>query len=237
MVFSDDSAHAAGQAVRMGPEPGETEAVQMSGHHRNAGASVSQAGVVRYRISGAAAVNGVVELRAATGLVQKLNAAGADWAAPELTQTGHPLGRCRRRVRQARLRRLPAAAHLRHRRRATKTATVTAGSDLPTLLRRGLAVFPLPLGSKEAAPGWHPGCTTDPRWPPPGRPGRIRGRLPGQFHRRAGPGPVCRQPDGVASFACLCGEHGAGWPSTLPSPPQAGCTCTSASAPTTGSHR
>ncbi len=88
MVFSDDSVRATEQAVRLGPEPGETEAVQMSGDHRNAGGSVSEAGVVRYWISGAAAGNGLVELRAATSLVQKLNAAGADWAAPELTRTG-----------------------------------------------------------------------------------------------------------------------------------------------------
>jgi hypothetical protein len=88
MVFSDDSAHATEQAVRTGTEPGETEAVQMRGDHRNAGASVSEAGVVRYWISGADAGNGLVEFRAAASLVQKLNAAGADWAAPELTQTG-----------------------------------------------------------------------------------------------------------------------------------------------------
>ena len=87
MVFSDDSVCATEQAVRMGPEPGETEAVQMSGDHRNAGASVSEAGVVRYWISGAAASKGPVELQAATSLVQKLNAAGADWAPPKLTQT------------------------------------------------------------------------------------------------------------------------------------------------------
>lgn len=88
MVFSDDSAHATEQAVRMGPEPGETEAVQMSGDDRDAGASVTEAGVVHYWISGTDAGNGLVELRAAASLVQKLNAAGADWAAPELTQTG-----------------------------------------------------------------------------------------------------------------------------------------------------
>lgn len=44
-----------------------------------------------------------------------------------------------------------------------------ATSDLAALLRRGLAVFPLPPGSKEAAPGWHRRCTTDPAaaagWP------------------------------------------------------------------------
>lgn len=88
MVFSDDSVHATEQAVRMGPEPGETEAVKMSGDDRNAGASVSEAGVVRYWILGTDAGNGPVEMRAAASLVQKLNAAGTEWAAPQLTQTG-----------------------------------------------------------------------------------------------------------------------------------------------------
>jgi hypothetical protein len=87
-VFSDDSAHATEQAVRMGPEPGETEAVQMSGDHRNAAGSVSEAGVVSHGISGAGAGNDLVESQAAMSLVQKLNAAGADWAAPEPTETG-----------------------------------------------------------------------------------------------------------------------------------------------------
>ena len=60
----------------------------MSGDDRNGGGSVSEAEVVRYWILGADAGNGLVELQAATSLVQKLNAAGANWAAPELTRTG-----------------------------------------------------------------------------------------------------------------------------------------------------
>jgi len=96
-------------------------------------------------------------------------------------------------------------------------ATVTAtSSDLAVLLGRGLAVFPLPPGSKVAAPGWHRRCTTDPA--------AIGGWLAG-----SNTGVGCRassivgldldrhpgKPDGVASFARLAGEHGAGWPSTF----------------------
>ena len=33
--------------------------------------------------------------------------------------------------------------------------------DAAAVTRRGLAVFPLPAGSKAAAPGWHRRCTAD----------------------------------------------------------------------------
>ena len=93
---------------------------------------------------------------------------------------------------------------------------MTAGSDLAGLVRRGLAVFPLPPGSKEAAPGWHRQCTADPAaaagWPTGSNTGvgcRASSIVGLDLDRHAG------KPNGVASFACLCGEHGAGWPSTF----------------------
>lgn len=100
---------------------------------------------------------------------------------------------------------------------ATSTAaTVAAGSDLAGLVRRGLAVFPLPPGSKEAAPGWHLRCTVDlaaaAGWPPGSNTGvgcRASSVVGLDLDRHAG------KPDGVASFARLCGEHRAGWPSTF----------------------
>ncbi len=89
-------------------------------------------------------------------------------------------------------------------------------SDLAGLLRRGLSVFPLPPGSKEAGPGWHRRCTTDltvaAGWPAGSNTGvgcRASSIVGLDLDRHAG------KPDGVASFACLCGEHGAGWPSTF----------------------
>ncbi len=96
-------------------------------------------------------------------------------------------------------------------------ATVTAtSSDLARLLSRGLAVFPLPAGSKVAAPGWHRRCTTDPAaiggWPAGANTGvgcRASSIVGLDLDRHAG------KPDGVASFARLAGEHGAGWPSTF----------------------
>ena len=84
------------------------------------------------------------------------------------------------------------------------------------LLRRGLAVFPLPPGSKEAPPGWQRRCTTDPaviaRWPAVSNTGigcRSSSIVGLDLDRHPG------KPDGVASFARLAGEHGAGWPSTF----------------------
>jgi hypothetical protein len=83
-------------------------------------------------------------------------------------------------------------------------------------VRQGLAVFPLPPGSKEAAPGWHRQCTTDltaaAGWPAGSNTGvgcRASSIVGLDLDRHAG------KPDGVASFARLCGEHGAGWPSTF----------------------
>jgi len=89
-------------------------------------------------------------------------------------------------------------------------------SDLAGLLRRGLAVFPLPPGSKAAAPGWHRRCTTDPAviagWPTGSNTGigcRASSIVGLDLDRHAG------KPDGVASFARVAGEHGTGWPSTF----------------------
>lgn len=77
-------------------------------------------------------------------------------------------------------------------------------------------MFPLPPGSKEAAPGWHRQCTTDltvaARWPAGSNTGvgcRASSVVGLDLDRHAG------KPDGVASFARLCGEHGEGWPSTF----------------------
>jgi Bifunctional DNA primase/polymerase, N-terminal len=100
---------------------------------------------------------------------------------------------------------------------ATRAATVTAPcSDLAGLVRRGLAVFPLPPGSKAAAPGWHRQCSTDltmaAGWPAGSNTGvgcRASSIVGLDLDRHAG------KPDGVASFACLVGELGAGWPSTF----------------------
>ncbi len=93
---------------------------------------------------------------------------------------------------------------------------MTAGSEVGGLLRRGLAVFPLPPGSKRAAPGWHRQCTTDPaaasRWPARSNTGvgcRASAIVGIDLDRHPG------KPDGVASFARLAGEHGPGWPSTF----------------------
>jgi hypothetical protein len=96
-------------------------------------------------------------------------------------------------------------------------ATVTAtSSELAVLLSRGLAVFPLPPGSKEAGAGWHRRCTTDPAaiggWPAGSNTGvgcRASSIVGLDLDRHPG------KPDGVASFALLAGEHGAGWPSTF----------------------
>jgi hypothetical protein len=84
------------------------------------------------------------------------------------------------------------------------------------LLGRGLAVFPLSPGSKEAAPGWHRRCTTDPAaaagWPAGSNTGvgcRASWIVGLDLDRHVG------KPDGVSSFARLCGEHRAGWPSTF----------------------
>jgi len=89
-------------------------------------------------------------------------------------------------------------------------------SDLAGLLGRGLAVFLLPPGSKEAAPGWHRRCTTEltvaAGWPAGSNTGvgcRASCIVGLDLDRHAG------KPDGVASFARLAGEHGAGWPSTF----------------------
>lgn len=96
-------------------------------------------------------------------------------------------------------------------------ATVTAtSSDLAVLLSRGLAVFPLPPGSKAAAPGWHRRCTTDPavigRWPAGSNTGvGCRASLIVGLDLDRHPG----KPDGVASFARLAGSRGDGWPSTF----------------------
>lgn len=95
--------------------------------------------------------------------------------------------------------------------------TVTAiSSELAVLLSRGLAVFPLPPGSKVAAPGWRCRCTTDPAaiggWPAGSNTGvgcRASLIVGLDLDRHSG------KPDGVASFARLIGEQGAGWPSTF----------------------
>lgn len=93
---------------------------------------------------------------------------------------------------------------------------MAAGPDLDALVRRGLAVFPLPPGSKAAAPGWHLRTTTDAAaaagWPTGSNTGvgcRASSVVVLDLDRHPG------QPDGVATFARICGEHAAPWPSTF----------------------
>jgi hypothetical protein len=82
---------------------------------------------------------------------------------------------------------------------------------------RGLAVFPLPPGSKHAALGWHRACTSDPAV-------LARSWVPG-----ANVGVACRasnvagldldrhdgKADGIATFEVLCADLGQPWPVTL----------------------
>jgi hypothetical protein len=81
----------------------------------------------------------------------------------------------------------------------------------------GLAVFGLPPGSKQAAPGWHARCTADPAaiaasWRPGDNIGvgcRASGIVVIDLDRHDG------KPDGVATFRRLLAEAGASWPVTL----------------------
>ena len=71
---------------------------------------------------------------------------------------------------------------------------------------RGLAVFPLPAGSKAAGPGWQRRCTADiavlaRTWPDGANIGvgcRASGIVGLDLDRRGG------GPDGIATFAALC---------------------------------
>ena len=88
--------------------------------------------------------------------------------------------------------------------------------DAAAVTRRGLAVFPLPAGSKAAAPGWHRRCTADLEllartWPDGANIGvgcRASGIAGVDLDRHGGP-------DGVATFAEVCARHGQPWPRTL----------------------
>jgi hypothetical protein len=81
----------------------------------------------------------------------------------------------------------------------------------------GLAVFPLPPGSKHAEPGWHARCTADPAviaagWPPGANIGvgcRASGVAVVDLDRHGGGA------DGVATFRALLAAAGASWPDTL----------------------
>jgi hypothetical protein len=89
--------------------------------------------------------------------------------------------------------------------------------DVVTLVGRGLAVFPLPAGSKAAGPGWQRRCTADLEvlartWPDGANIGvdcRASGIVGLDLDRHDG------GPDGVAVFAALCRVYGQPWPDTL----------------------
>ncbi len=89
--------------------------------------------------------------------------------------------------------------------------------DAVAVAGRGLAVFPLPAGSKAAGPGWHRRCTADLEvlartWPAGANIGvgcRASGIVGLDLDRHDG------GPDGVAVFAALCRVYGQPWPDTL----------------------
>ncbi len=89
--------------------------------------------------------------------------------------------------------------------------------DAVAVAGRGLAVFPLPAGSKAAGPGWQRRCTADLEvlartWPDGANIGvgcRASGIVGLDLDRHDG------GPDGVAVFAALCRIYGQPWPDTL----------------------
>ncbi len=89
--------------------------------------------------------------------------------------------------------------------------------DAAAVAGRGLAVFPLPAGSKAAGPGWQRRCTADLQvlartWPDGANIGvgcRASGIVGLDLDRHGG------GPDGVAVFAALCRVYGQPWPDTL----------------------
>jgi hypothetical protein len=83
------------------------------------------------------------------------------------------------------------------------------------LLQRGLAVFPLPAGSKAAPAGWHESVTTDPAvvaaWPAAANIGvgcRASGIVGLDLDR-------ADDADGVDTLAVLCAAARRPWPATL----------------------
>ena len=86
-----------------------------------------------------------------------------------------------------------------------------------TLTGYGLAVFPLPPGSKTAEPGWQRRCTMslaviEEKWPASANIGvgcRASGIIGLDLDRHAG------GPDGIASFARLCAGRGQQLPVTF----------------------
>jgi hypothetical protein len=94
---------------------------------------------------------------------------------------------------------------------------MTCGPDPLAVAALGLAVFPLPPGSKRAAPGALAACTADPvrltaSWPAGANIGvgcRASGVAGLDLDRHDG------KPDGLATFAELAAAAGAGWPVTL----------------------
>jgi hypothetical protein len=89
--------------------------------------------------------------------------------------------------------------------------------DAAAVASRGLAVFPLPAGSKAAAPGWQRRCTADVAvlartWPDGANIGvgcRASGIVGLDLDRHDG------GPDGIAVFAALCRVYGQPRPDTL----------------------
>lgn len=88
------------------------------------------------------------------------------------------------------------------------------------LLDRGLALFPIPAGSKEAPAGWHHAATTDPAtvasWPASGNLGvacRASWIVGIDLDRKV---DVHGTPvDGIDTFRALCASHRQPWPHTF----------------------
>lgn len=88
-------------------------------------------------------------------------------------------------------------------------------TDPTTALAAGLAVFPLPAGAKQAAPGWHHQTTTDPAvaagWPAGSNIGvscRASNVVGLDLDRKDGV-------DGVDTLQALCAAARRPWPRTL----------------------
>lgn len=88
------------------------------------------------------------------------------------------------------------------------------------LLDRGLALFPIPTGSKEAPAGWHAAATTDPAtvasWPASGNLGvacRASWIVGIDLDRKTD--VHGHQVDAVDTFRALCAGHRQPWPRTF----------------------
>jgi hypothetical protein len=88
--------------------------------------------------------------------------------------------------------------------------------DPVAVIGRGLAVFPLPSGGRQALPGWHGRCSSNltlvrRRWAPGANIGvgcRASSIVGLDLDRH-------QDVDGIASFRALLARHGQPWPDTL----------------------